>query len=239
MSIAARPLFAFDNSYVRELEGLYEPWQATPVAGAPAAGAQRRRWPPSSAPTPRRCARPTASRSSPATRRPRAPTPVAQAYAGHQFGGFSPRLGDGRALLLGEVRRRPRPPPRPAPEGLGPHAVRPRRRRQGGRRADAARVRDRRGDARARHPDHARARGRRDRRGRRARDAAARRGAHPRRGEPHPRRHVPVRGVNGGAAARAAPRRLRDRPPPPGTRRDAEQPVPRALRGASSTRRRR
>ncbi|HVM28972.1 MAG TPA: YdiU family protein [Mycobacteriales bacterium] len=29
-------------------------------------------------------------------------TPVAQAYAGHQFGGFNPRLGDGRALLLGE-----------------------------------------------------------------------------------------------------------------------------------------
>ncbi|MEV7607332.1 protein adenylyltransferase SelO [Paenarthrobacter sp. NPDC089322] len=30
-------------------------------------------------------------------------TPVAQAYAGHQFGWYSPRLGDGRALLLGEV----------------------------------------------------------------------------------------------------------------------------------------
>ncbi|NYF15451.1 uncharacterized protein YdiU (UPF0061 family) [Microbacterium sp. AK009] len=29
--------------------------------------------------------------------------PVAQAYAGHQFGAFNPRLGDGRALLLGEV----------------------------------------------------------------------------------------------------------------------------------------
>ena len=29
--------------------------------------------------------------------------PVAQAYSGHQFGGFSPRLGDGRALLLGEI----------------------------------------------------------------------------------------------------------------------------------------
>ena len=28
--------------------------------------------------------------------------PIAQAYAGHQFGGFSPQLGDGRALLLGE-----------------------------------------------------------------------------------------------------------------------------------------
>ncbi len=30
--------------------------------------------------------------------------PVAQAYAGHQFGHFSPQLGDGRALLLGEIR---------------------------------------------------------------------------------------------------------------------------------------
>jgi len=29
--------------------------------------------------------------------------PVALAYAGHQFGGFSPQLGDGRAILLGEV----------------------------------------------------------------------------------------------------------------------------------------
>jgi len=29
--------------------------------------------------------------------------PLAQAYAGHQFGGFSPQLGDGRALVLGEV----------------------------------------------------------------------------------------------------------------------------------------
>jgi uncharacterized protein YdiU (UPF0061 family) len=29
--------------------------------------------------------------------------PVAQAYAGHQFGGFVPQLGDGRALLLGEL----------------------------------------------------------------------------------------------------------------------------------------
>lgn len=29
--------------------------------------------------------------------------PLAQVYAGHQFGGFTPQLGDGRALLLGEV----------------------------------------------------------------------------------------------------------------------------------------
>ncbi len=29
--------------------------------------------------------------------------PIAQAYAGHQFGQFTPQLGDGRAALLGEV----------------------------------------------------------------------------------------------------------------------------------------
>ena len=34
---------------------------------------------------------------------PEGATPVAQAYAGHQFGGWSPHLGDGRALLLGEL----------------------------------------------------------------------------------------------------------------------------------------
>ena len=34
---------------------------------------------------------------------PEGAVPVAQAYSGHQFGGFNPRLGDGRALLLGEL----------------------------------------------------------------------------------------------------------------------------------------
>ena len=34
---------------------------------------------------------------------PEGADPIALAYAGHQFGGFSPQLGDGRALLLGEV----------------------------------------------------------------------------------------------------------------------------------------
>jgi uncharacterized protein YdiU (UPF0061 family) len=32
--------------------------------------------------------------------------PIAMAYAGHQFGNFVPRLGDGRAILLGELRGR-------------------------------------------------------------------------------------------------------------------------------------
>jgi uncharacterized protein YdiU (UPF0061 family) len=37
------------------------------------------------------------------TRLPADAEPVAQGYAGHQFGGWVPRLGDGRALLLGEL----------------------------------------------------------------------------------------------------------------------------------------
>jgi uncharacterized protein YdiU (UPF0061 family) len=34
---------------------------------------------------------------------PKGAAPLAQVYAGHQFGGFARQLGDGRALLLGEV----------------------------------------------------------------------------------------------------------------------------------------
>ncbi|HTO00527.1 MAG TPA: protein adenylyltransferase SelO family protein, partial [Microthrixaceae bacterium] len=36
-------------------------------------------------------------------RAPVGSVPVALGYAGHQFGNYSPRLGDGRALLLGEL----------------------------------------------------------------------------------------------------------------------------------------
>jgi len=39
-------------------------------------------------------------------RLPEDATPIAMAYAGHQFGAFVPRLGDGRAILLGELRAR-------------------------------------------------------------------------------------------------------------------------------------
>ena len=37
-------------------------------------------------------------------RLPEGAEPLAMAYAGHQFGHFNPQLGDGRALLLGEVK---------------------------------------------------------------------------------------------------------------------------------------
>jgi serine/tyrosine/threonine adenylyltransferase len=102
MSIAARPLFAFDNSYVRDLEGLYEPWQGAPAPAARllalnedlavelGADVEALRTPDGVAVLAGAAA-------------PDGASPVAQAYAGHQFGNFVPRLGDGRALLLGEV----------------------------------------------------------------------------------------------------------------------------------------
>jgi len=34
---------------------------------------------------------------------PASADPIAMVYAGHQFGGYAPKLGDGRAILLGEV----------------------------------------------------------------------------------------------------------------------------------------
>jgi uncharacterized protein YdiU (UPF0061 family) len=37
---------------------------------------------------------------------PQGSVPIAMAYAGHQFGHFVPQLGDGRAILLGEMRDR-------------------------------------------------------------------------------------------------------------------------------------
>lgn len=94
------PLIAFDNSYARDLVGFY-------VAQAPAVP-----------PDPQLLqfnsslaadlgldvglAAQAAMLLSGAAL-PAGATPIAQVYAGHQFGGFSPQLGDGRALLLGEV----------------------------------------------------------------------------------------------------------------------------------------
>ena len=97
----ATALFRFDDSYAREVPGLSVPWAAAPVPApellvlneqlAVELGAD-----------------PAALREPPGVallvgQVPAGVTTVAQAYAGHQFGGYAPRLGDGRALLLGEV----------------------------------------------------------------------------------------------------------------------------------------
>jgi uncharacterized protein YdiU (UPF0061 family) len=102
MSVAARPLFAFDNSYVRELEGLYVPWQATP-APAPRLLALNEELATELGVDGDALRAPGGLAVLVVNATPDAASPVAQAYAGHQFGGYVPRLGDGRALLLGEV----------------------------------------------------------------------------------------------------------------------------------------
>ena len=96
------PKFEFDNTYARDLDGFYVPWKGE------------------IAPTPKivQLNRPLASELGldadafdsaagaaifAGSVSPDGAEPLAQAYAGHQFGGFSPQLGDGRALLVGEV----------------------------------------------------------------------------------------------------------------------------------------
>jgi uncharacterized protein YdiU (UPF0061 family) len=102
MSVAAPPLFAFDNSYVRELEGLYVPWQAEP-SPAPRLLALNEQLATELGVDPAALRSPGGVALLAGNATPEGASPVAQAYSGHQFGGFSPRLGDGRALLLGEV----------------------------------------------------------------------------------------------------------------------------------------
>ena len=95
-------MFSFDNTYARELQGFY-------VACLPTATLQPRLL---------RLNRALAEELGlrldgldderlaavfSGNELPDGAASLAQAYAGHQFGGFSPQLGDGRALLLGEV----------------------------------------------------------------------------------------------------------------------------------------
>jgi serine/tyrosine/threonine adenylyltransferase len=102
MSVAAPPLFAFDDSFVRELEGLYVPWRGAEVK-------ERRLLALNEDLALELGVDPEALRAGDGVDVlcghvvPDGAAPVAQAYAGHQFGVYSPRLGDGRALLLGEV----------------------------------------------------------------------------------------------------------------------------------------
>ncbi|MDQ3758523.1 MAG: YdiU family protein [Actinomycetota bacterium] len=102
MSVADRLLFAFDNSFVRELEGLYIPWKATP-APAPELLALNEELAAELGLDADQLRSPSGVDVLVGSASPEGAALVAQAYAGHQFGGYSPRLGDGRALLLGEV----------------------------------------------------------------------------------------------------------------------------------------
>lgn len=92
----------FDNSYAAQLEGAFVPWRpaASPeprLLRLNRALAQELGIDPDLLGSAQGLAM-LAGNDVPANAQP-----IAQAYAGHQFGGFSPQLGDGRALLLGEV----------------------------------------------------------------------------------------------------------------------------------------
>ncbi|WP_291510940.1 YdiU family protein [Acidithiobacillus sp.] len=92
---------AFEHSFAERLPGCYQPWQPAPV------------------PAPRlvlfnralaaqlglgEMEESALAEFLSGRRLPPGARPIALAYAGHQFGHFNPQLGDGRALLLGEIR---------------------------------------------------------------------------------------------------------------------------------------
>jgi uncharacterized protein YdiU (UPF0061 family) len=102
MTVAAPPLFAFDNSYVRDLEGLCVAWRASP-APAPRLLALNEPLAAELGVDPDALRAPDGVAALVGNATPAGASPVALAYAGHQFGHFRARLGDGRALLLGEL----------------------------------------------------------------------------------------------------------------------------------------
>ena len=94
--------FSFDNSYARDLEGLYVPWQAAVVA-EPRLIKLNHALAEELGLNAKLLDTPGGALVFSGNQLPAGAKTIAQAYAGHQFGGFSPQLGDGRALLLGEV----------------------------------------------------------------------------------------------------------------------------------------
>ena len=94
--------FAFDNTYARELEDFYVSWKATQVA-RPRLVKLNRELAEELALDAGALDSEEGARIFAGNETPEGAAPLAQAYAGHQFGGFVPQLGDGRALLLGEV----------------------------------------------------------------------------------------------------------------------------------------
>ncbi len=95
------PVFDFDNTYARDLDGLYVRQQPVPVDAPHLVRFNRE------------LALDLGIDIAPIDDEttavfggnvvPPGAEPIAQAYAGHQFGSFNPQLGDGRAILLGEI----------------------------------------------------------------------------------------------------------------------------------------
>jgi uncharacterized protein YdiU (UPF0061 family) len=102
VSIASPSTFALDDRFARELPEMATPWKAE-TAPDPRLLVLNDGLATELGLDPAWLGSPDGLRLLVGNHVPRSAQPVAQAYAGHQFGGFSPRLGDGRALLLGEL----------------------------------------------------------------------------------------------------------------------------------------
>ncbi len=96
------PHFDFDDSYRRSLEGFYVPWKAEEVP-SPKLLVLNHQLAEELGLDANALKSATGVAIFSGNVAPAGSSPLAQVYAGHQFGGFSPQLGDGRALLLGEV----------------------------------------------------------------------------------------------------------------------------------------
>jgi uncharacterized protein YdiU (UPF0061 family) len=92
----------FDNSYARELPGCYVAWPPAPVQAPQLLFVNRALAGELGLDFGEHDEEALAALFC-GNALPAGAEPIAQAYAGHQFGGFSPQLGDGRALLIGEV----------------------------------------------------------------------------------------------------------------------------------------
>ncbi|TLM73581.1 YdiU family protein [Pseudarthrobacter sp. NamB4] len=102
MTAAAESTFTFEGRFARELAELAVPWQAE-EAPEPQLLVLNDALADELGLSPEYLRTPEGVRLLLGNHVPTGATPVAQAYAGHQFGGYSPLLGDGRALLLGEI----------------------------------------------------------------------------------------------------------------------------------------
>src|SRR5260221_14307806 len=102
LQTAAVDLFAFDNSYAHLPERFFARLPPTPVA-APRLVRLNATLARQLGIDPAALAAPEGVEILAGNRLPDGSAPIALAYAGHQFGSFVPQLGDGRALLLGEV----------------------------------------------------------------------------------------------------------------------------------------
>ncbi|GAA5128458.1 protein adenylyltransferase SelO [Pseudonocardia adelaidensis] len=102
MSVTAGPQLELDSSFARELPRLSVPWTAAPVP-APTLLALGEELATELGLDAAALREPAGLALLVGAELPGGARPVAQAYAGHQFGFYQPRLGDGRALLLGEL----------------------------------------------------------------------------------------------------------------------------------------